>query len=358
MSVVRFPEAAEREWHVAERKVKASQEFRERIQRETLVRREVERLLIRAEAQEIYNEIQEAENTPELEMLTLADYKKMPDAQPQDLIEGAVADNGLLVVIGPSRAGKTTLALQIAHSLVTGKNWLGQKVNKVREGIGFLSYDMDGRRVLNWAEDMPGLSADNVSVVNAYRQGNPLGVSKHRKKIAESWREKNVDVVIVDSFSASFFGHDQNDAAATMGHYRDLKTFALTEVGARLVIVIAHSTDNNPEKVRGSTVHTDTADNHIVVFPNDKGQRVVMSGKYRTLHGPDAPEQMLPVIITSPDPRTNLVDVDLRAMTLENLPIPARLRQTAESLFPKQPEPNEEAVPDDMGPLEDEGDDS
>ena len=356
MASVRFPEAAEREWHVAERKIQASQEYRASVQRKTLVEREVEKLLIRSEATDIFTEIQEADNIPELEMMTLEDYKVTPDAQPKDLIEGAVSDNALLVLIGPSRAGKTTQALQMAWSLVTGNDWLGQKVNKVRDGIGVMSYDMDGRRVLNWAEGMPGLTARNVSVVNAYKSGNPLAVRKHRDTIARSWRERSVDVVIIDSFSASFFGGDQNDAAATMAHYRDLKNFALNEVGARLLIVIAHSTDSNPEKVRGSTVHTDTADNHIVVYPNDRGQRVVMSGKYRTLHGANYVPQMTPVIVTAPDPSTNLVKVDLTAMTLENLPIPVRLKQTAARLFPKQPNPNETATALDADELGEEGD--
>lgn len=358
MSVVQFPEAAAREWHVAERKVQASKEYRANVQRRTLIEREVEKMLIREEAKAIFTEIQDADAIPELEIMTLNEYKKDPGAQPEDLIKGVVADNGLLLVIGPSRAGKTTLALQLVHSLVTGEDWIGQEVNqknRVRKGVGFLSYDMDGRRALNWVEGMPGLDGDSFSMVNAYKTADPLSVTKHRKRIVEDWKQREVDVVVVDSFSASFFGGDQNDAAATMTHYRNLKNFALNEVGARLLIVVAHSTDSNPEKVRGSTVHTDTADNHIVVYPNDKGERVVMSGKYRTLHGAGATPQMTPVIITEPDPVTNLVEVDIPATSLEGLPIPARMRDRADRLFPKQPEPNETAEPDDMGPLDEEG---
>lgn len=220
--------------------------------------------------------------------------------------------------------------------MFTGSDWFGSRVNKVDGAVGYVSYDAPGTQFIDWMSGMPGVKKRQVCVVDAYKQGNPLGVRKHRATIAERWREANVQVVIIDSFSASFHGSNQNDAAEVMAHYRDLKRFALGEVGATLCIVIVHSTDTSPNKARGSTVHNDTGDSRVTIEVDEEGRRILRSAKYRTLR--NGAKQKTPVIITEPDADTRLSELDLGAMQLANLPIPARI----EALFPPLPKTHEE----------------
>ena len=235
-------------------------------------------------------------------------------------IEGMVKDTGVCLVLGPASSGKSTMAMQMLHSLTTGQNFLAQPAQKVAGDFGVLSYDMDYRMFGSILGAYPGIDAKRVSMVQAYNMGNPLNVPDFRRELASRWRKRGVEVVVVDSFSASFAGHNQNDAAEAMAHYRDLKTFALTEVGARVLVVIVHSTDNNPHRARGSTVHHDIADSIVGVSIEPKsGQRQLKMVKYRAAPGQNAAPT---VITTAPDAVTHLVSLDSGAMTLAGIPLP------------------------------------
>jgi hypothetical protein len=235
----------------------------------------------------------------------------------------------------------------MGHSLMTGEDWLGQPTKPIMGGVGILSYDMDASMVMDWMVEFPGVDPSKVSIVNAYKRGNPLGVPAMRKQIADSWRAMNTEVVFLDSFSASFFAQDQNDAAATMQHYRDMKLFALTEVGAKALVIIAHSTEGSPHKARGSSVHHDVADSIVSVEGTGADQRKIRMVKYRAARGQ---VQMNPVVVTKPDDVTHLVSLDFGAMQLAGMQLPSGAVAQA---FTEMPETNE--VPDTES--DEEGDD-
>lgn len=311
--MIQFPETARLEWEVVAYAAEATQRLRKKIRHDTEVDKKLFDLRVRHEATTLFQQELDADLTPALEMGTLAEYLNNPTAAPKEMIEGVMKEDGLLVMVGPSGAGKTTLALQVVHSLMSGTDWLGQKVTQIQGGAGVLSYDMDASMIYDWLSGVPNVDTGRISVVNAHGRGNPLGVPTLRSQIAAAWKALDVEVVVLDSFSASFFGTDQNDATAVMSHYRDMKQFALTEVGAKALIVITHSTKEKPTKPRGSTVHIDTADTMVVVSKNDKGQHCVSMEKYRGAHGQI---EMNPVIITAPDTVTHLVAVDVGAMSM------------------------------------------
>ena len=317
--MVKFPETALREWTIIADAAGEKDRLRHQIDRDARVAVEVERLMVRHEASEAFQQALDAAQTPPLDMQTLTHYKLNPAQAPADLIDGVLKEEGLCVVLGPSGTGKSTLALQMAHSLLSGTSWLGQATSQIQGGVGIMSYDMDASLVFDWASGMPNVDSDKISVVNSYRRGNPLSVREQREQIAATWRAANTEVIIIDSFSASFFGHDQNDAAATMNHYRDLKLFALTECGATSVVVITHSTEGSPHKARGSSVHHDVADSMVSVVKEDTGSRTVQVVKYRAARGQT---QMKPVVVTAPDSVTHLVGLDYGAMALAGMELP------------------------------------
>jgi RecA-family ATPase len=290
---------------------------------------------VRHEAATIFQTELDAEQTPTLEMASLANYKANPAAAPLDLIDGVLKQYGTALMLGPSGSGKSTLGLQMLHSLMTGDDWLGQPTKPIMGSVGVVSYDMDGAMVMDWMAGFPNIDPSKVSVVNAYKRGNPLGVPLLRAQIVAAWRALNVETVMIDSFSASFFGHDQNDAAATQDHYRNLIKFALTEVEAKSLIVIVHSTEGQPHKARGSSVHHDVADTIVSVEGTGSEPRKVRMVKYRAARGQT---QMDPVVVTAPDDVTHLVDLDFGAMQLAGMHLPA---SAAAQAFTVMPEPTQ-----------------
>lgn len=319
--MVEFPETAVAEWTAAAEAAEAPFRLAEKIAQEQEVERALEKLRVRHQAEVFFQQELNAETTPVLEMGTLAELVNSPTMTfPDDMIDGVLKDSGVCIVLGPASSGKSTIAMQMIHSLTTGEDWMGQTAKPLSGSFGVLSYDMDYRMLGATLNKYPDLDHSRVSLVQAYKQGNPLGTPKFRKQIADTWRANNTEVVFIDSFSASFFGHDQNDAGATMAHYRDLKQFALTEVGAKVLIVIVHSTDSNPDKARGSTVHHDVADSIVGVSVNPDQSRKIRMVKYRAAPGQF---QMNPVIVSAPDSVTHLISLDPSAMTLAGLSVPA-----------------------------------
>ena len=316
--MIQFPETARVEWETVADAANVAEELKKRIQRGTAVEHETERLRVRHEAALAFQQELDADSTPALEMTTLTNYKNNPASAPVDMIDGVMKANGLTIVLGPSGSGKSTLALTMLHSLMTGDEWLGQTTHQITGSVGVLSYDMDASMVLDWMSGFPNIDPDKVSVVNAHKRGNPLAVANIRAQIVAAWTKAQIDVIVIDSFSASFFGHDQNDAASTMAHYRELQAFSL-ECGAKALIVIAHSTDSTPGKARGSTVHHDVADSIMSVSGTGSEPRHVRMVKYRAALGHS---QMNPVIITEPDAVTHLVDLDYGEMSLAGMALP------------------------------------
>lgn len=331
--MIRFPETAQIEWEAVANAAEAPDLLRKRLAHETKVESETERMRIRYEAEVMFQSEQDAEQTPVLEMVTLANYKANTAAAPVDLIDGVLKQNGVCLMIGPSGSGKSTLGLQMLNSLMTGEDWLGQPTKPIMGSVGIVSYDMDSTMMMDWMAGFPHIAPAKVSVVNGYKRGNPLGVPSMRAEIVAGWQAMNVETVMIDSFSASFFGHDQNDAATTQAHYRDLIKFALTEVGAKALVVIVHSTEGSPNRARGSTVHHDVADSIVSVEGTGSDPRKVRMVKYRAARGQT---QMSQVMVTEPDSVTHLVGLDLGAMTLEGMRLPNGAAFTA------MPEPTEE----------------
>lgn len=327
--LIQFPETAQSEWNIVAEAANAEQRIREKIEHDTLVEREVARLRQRHEASLIFQQEIDADTTPSLEMMTLANYASNPGAAPADLIDGVVKANGLTIMLGPSGSGKSTLALQALYCLMTGEEFLGQTTKPIMGGVGIVSYDMDASLMLDWMSGFPNIDQTQISVVNAHKRGNPLGVPAIRAQIAQMWQGK--EVIMIDSFSASFFGSDQNDAAATQHHYRDLTKFALTECGAKAVIVIVHSTESSPNKARGSTVHHDVADSIVAVEGTGIDPRKMHMAKYRAALGQ---KQMPPAVLTAPDAVTHLVDLDLGAMSLAGMHLPTNAAAAAFTSLP------------------------
>lgn len=319
--MIQFPETAAREWQVVHEASTAKHEVQQRIERGANVERALERMRVNHEAKTLLQQELDADLTPPLIMGTIADFVTMGQSTPNDLIEG-VAKEGFTGILGPSEAGKTTLALQMLHCLIDGTDFLGQTVKPISGNVGILSYDQNAKLMTNWIVASK-TDISRVSMVDLYGRGNPLNVPAMRQQIVSAWRAMDVEIVLIDSFSAAFVGHDQNDTAQTMAWYQDIKRFVISEVGAKSGLVILHSTDSNPLKPRGSTAHKDALDSLISITLTDvtdrSSPRKVAMQKYREALGQ---AEMEPVIITAPDNVTHLVDLDFGAMSLAGMRIP------------------------------------
>ena len=173
--MIQFPETAQVEWKIIADAANATMLVRKKIDRDARVETEVERLRVRHEASLQFQAELDADLTPALVMGSIADFVNMGQSTPVDLIEGVLKADGTCIMLGPGGAGKTTLSLQMLHSLLTGTDFLGRVVKKISGTVGILSYDQNAALMTNWIV-ASGLDPDQVFMIDAHGRGNPLKV--------------------------------------------------------------------------------------------------------------------------------------------------------------------------------------
>ncbi|WP_196772158.1 AAA family ATPase [Mycobacterium colombiense] len=239
-------------------------------ERERAVIAELDRLRVREEARKRLAAEKAGPALP-FEWGLLDDFKDC--AEPPYRIEGLLPAGGGMVVVAQRKTGKTTLVLNLAHSLITGDPFLGMFTTKFAAGrVAIVNYEVSGPQVARWAKqmDIPG---DRLLLVNLRGRRNPLLHKEDRDQLAEKLREHNVETLIVDPFGRAYTGTSQNDSAEVGAWLTDLDVFARSEVGANEVILTVHAGWNG-ERARGSSAIEDWADSIVTMtFGDDQKSR-------------------------------------------------------------------------------------
>lgn len=131
---------------------------------------------------------------------------------PEYAIEGLIEHRALSCVVGPPGVGKSTFAIDIACSLVTGQRWQGRKV--VRQRVLYLPGEgLSGavQRIKAW-EQAHGLDVGaDLMLGNAIIQ---LGASKDSWAILAGYiLQHRVGLIIFDTFARMSLGLEENSAS-------------------------------------------------------------------------------------------------------------------------------------------------
>lgn len=219
----------------------------------------------------------ETEHEPDDEVLsslitgvpTIAPFDHWRDIPaPEYAIEGLIEHQGLTALVGPPGVGKSTLALDMACHLVTGKRWQTRAVTAQRvlylpgEGLaGAVS------RIKAWE------AAHELNVGRDLLLGNniiQLGASR------EAWAElagyllnHQVSLIIFDTFARMSLGLDENsasDVGRAVTRFRQIQQ--LTNAG----VMVVHHTGKNGT-TRGSSALNGALDTELGVKMVDARDR-------------------------------------------------------------------------------------
>ncbi len=181
-------------------------------------------------------------------LLNVRDLYKLPD--PGWLIEGLVPYPGVTVLYGPSRHGKSFVALDWAACVAQGIPWKGRKTK--RAPVLYIAGE-GGRgvkkRIRAIAEDH---KIPNLDIPGLYFRLNPLDVAAETEDIIETFKALDIfpGLVVVDTLACAFGGRDENNTG-------DMQTFvgALTQLSGELGVscVVIHHTGRAAGHERGST---------------------------------------------------------------------------------------------------------
>jgi len=238
---------------------------------------EVERMHVRDEARRAY----QAESIPPepFDAGTLAEVMArapVPEARVEDFLPW---EAGLLWT-AQRKAGKTTGALNLARSLLTGEPFLGSKAVRAIDAeskVGFLNFEVSALTFGRWAR-AHAVPEDRLFIVTLRGRPNPFKNDAELARLGALLREARVESLIVDPFGKAFDGTDQNDNTQVQAWFDRLDGWARGLVGALDVIVTAHA-GKNGEGFRGASSAEGWPDSIVTMTKQGQTRFIAVEGR-------------------------------------------------------------------------------
>lgn len=183
---------------------------------------------------------------------------------PEYVIDGLVEHGGLSCVIGSPGIGKSTVALDMACHIATGKRWQGRKTLKTRvlylpgEGLAGAVQRLRAWEAEHEIDLSDGLLLGNgIILVNA--------VNEAWGEVAAYISRQGVGMVIFDTFARMSAGLEEN-SATDVG--RAVRRFdRIKELTSSGVIVVHHTGKHTPDVARGSSALNGALDSELLIRP-------------------------------------------------------------------------------------------
>ena len=235
---------------------------------EQKVREEMDRMRVRETARQRFAH-EKSGAAASFDSGLLDEILARPHEPPYRIFDLLPADGGMLVV-AQRKTGKTTLMLNLAHTLITAEPLLGRfSALPVAGRVAILNYEVSGSQLARWASQA-GVPSERLLLVNLRGRRDPLAHDDDRRRLADLLHSHEVESLIVDPFGRAYTGKSQNDSGEVGAWLVDLDDFTRSEVGARDLIVTAHAGWNG-ERTRGSSALEDWADSIVTMTLGNDG---------------------------------------------------------------------------------------
>jgi hypothetical protein len=181
------------------------------------------------------------------------------------LIDGLWPKQGVVGLFGQAKAGKSTFIMNVVRSLVTGKKFLGQFDVTVPKGnIAVIDLELSEMKLQEWYRE-GGINTDKVYVVSLRGRAGTIGRQmldlEARAALARQFRERNIEVLIIDPLSVLLngMGIDEN-SNSEVGNMLRMGIMALVTEAGISDCLIAHHTGHGGKRERGASVIGDMPD--------------------------------------------------------------------------------------------------
>ena len=179
------------------------------------------------------------------------------------IVDNLMKSNGLYCLVARPKVGKSLLALQLANSVATGTDFLGNKTNQ--SPVLYISTEMDSTQILNRI-DMMGLqfNDDNFLVIEQNVGERKLNLMDLQSQFQEFANEYNGKLVIIDMFS----GIDLNNGY-DLNNYQDMGQVVIPKFREmcrkyNFTILLVHHLNKNNTSL-GSTAIDGSVDGKITL---------------------------------------------------------------------------------------------
>jgi hypothetical protein len=194
---------------------------------------------------------------------TIAPFSHWRDMPPPEfVIDGLLEHGGLSSLIGPPGVGKSTVALDIACHVATGRTWHGRRTLRTKvlylpgEGLAGAV-----QRIAAWIAAHDSDPGDQLLLGDSIIQlaASPEAWSEMAAFIAA----QRVGLIIFDTFARMSLGLEENsatDVGKAVVRFDQIRK--MTGAG---VMVVHHTSKGNPEAGRGSSALNGALDSELLV---------------------------------------------------------------------------------------------
>lgn len=199
---------------------------------------------------------------------------------PEFIIDGLIEHGGLSSVIGPPGVGKSSVVLDMAAHIATGRTWQGRRTLKTRvlympgEGLAGVV-----QRIGVWGEARSTTVGSDLLLGRSVIQ---LAASREAwAELREFIAREEIGLVIFDTFARMATNIDEN-SATDVG--KAIKRFdQVREMTNAGVMVVHHTAKATPDVGRGSSALNGALDSELVVRTG--GERVPVGDRWaKPLH--------------------------------------------------------------------------
>ena len=198
-------------------------------------------------------------NQIEGRLIRLADIQ--PVLRLNHMVKGWLTKRGLSMLYGPSNAGKTFVALDIAMHIAAGKPWRGYKINggpvlyiAAEGGVGVHN------RLAAFKRERPDMAGAPFTLL-------PVGLDLHGQgdalAVCEIMPDADPALVVVDTLARSMGGGDENTAKDAAAFVKNCDL--IREATGAHVLVVHHTGKDEDRGARGSSALRAAVDTEIHV---------------------------------------------------------------------------------------------
>lgn len=223
----------------------------------------------------------DSHSSPNFRLISTKDIEKEPSEDWQ--VSDVFIAKGLACIYGNSGTGKTFLAIDLALSICTGKDWLGHKTKQAPVTYLYAeNHQSAGKRLNAWAKHNQTSLPENFHLI---KNQIDIANSAHVEELISLLNQagKSEGVIVIDTFSAATSGIDENSSKEMGKVIFNLKQLSLDTQS--LVILIHHTGKDGTKGIRGHSSLFAALDNVIKVnsesFKIEKNKDGVEGQEYK-----------------------------------------------------------------------------
>lgn len=192
-------------------------------------------------------------------MAPFAHWRDMPP--PEFIIEDLIENGGLSCLIGAPGVGKSSVALDMACHIATGKSWQGRKTLQTKvlympgEGLSGAV-----QRIASWEEAHKTEVGRNLILADSIvKLGAPNEVWQ---EVIKHIMRQGIGFIIFDTFARMALAVEEN-SATEVG--KAVERFDQIRKNARVGVMVVHHTGKHSETARGSSALNGALDSELLV---------------------------------------------------------------------------------------------